>query len=111
MFLFVILVAAYFTGLGFYVQQNVGYEDVHFFEWTWQGVPTWMPAFAAGVGMFALMLLAAAYRSIRAGGRRRTMWRLLLEHESMIGELRDDTSRLRSEVDRLWGRGGRGVGA
>lgn len=104
MWLFLILIGAYFVGMGYFVQQNGQKLDVHMFMWTWAAIPAWLPVVSAGVVMFVLMFLWVMYGRARLGFRHWTLGRRISEHDSTIADLRQENNRLRTDVARLSGR-------
>lgn len=104
MLLFLLLLIAAYVLIGLYVAQNPSAtQDVFLVRWHWTGVHVWEPVAAAAVAIGVLfilyMLYAGAIHGVRAGSLRRRV----VTHESTIGDLRGENTRLREENARLRG--------
>jgi hypothetical protein len=103
MFMFLVLLVAYFVLLGVYVGQNHGPEPVSLFVWSWPDIRAWVPAGVAGLAMFVLMAAWGSYGRTRHGIRHWFLGRRISEHQSEIADLRAENEHLRRQLARLQG--------
>lgn len=103
MILFLLLLIAAYVLVGVYAYQNTGTHDMWLFNWHWAGVSAWWPVVLTAVGIGALFLLYMIYAGAVHGVRYGSIRRRVTTHESTIGDLRRDNTRLREENARLRG--------
>jgi hypothetical protein len=103
MILFLLLLIVAYVLVGVYAYQNTWTHDMWVFNWHWTGVSAWWPVVLAAVGIGALFLLYMIYAGAVHGVRYGSIRRRVLTHESTIGDLRRDNTRLREENARLRG--------
>jgi hypothetical protein len=113
MLLFLLLLIAAYVITGFYVAQNsTATQDVNLFGWHWTGIHVWYPVAAAAIAIGVLFVLYMMYAGLIHGVRAGSLRRRVVTHESTIGDLRGENTRLREENARLRGqlRGGTATG-
>lgn len=101
MLVLVILIALVVGGIGVYAAQNPTLHDVTIWQYHWTGVPTWVPAAAAGLGVALAFLIYMLYAGVRSGIRHGSLRLRLATRDTTIGDLRRENQVLREENARL----------
>jgi hypothetical protein len=113
MLLFLLLLIAAYVITGFYIAQNsTATQTVNLFGWHWTGIHVWYPVAAAAIAIGVLFILYMMYAGLIHGVRAGSLRRRVVTHESTIGDLRGENTRLREENARMRGqlRGGTATG-
>ena len=101
MFLFFILLLVAAALIGVFAYQNTATHDMTFLQWHFAGVPLWIPVVLAAVAVGVVMLLWLLALGATAGMRHGALRRRLGDHESTLGNVRQENTRLREENARL----------
>ena len=101
MILFLILLLLAAAGVGLYVTENAGTNDVTLWQWHWSAVPDWVPVVVTAAVIGGLFLLYMLYSGLVHGVRVGSMRRRVTTRESTINDLRHENQRLREENARV----------
>jgi uncharacterized integral membrane protein len=101
MFLFFILLIVAAVLIGVFSYQNTATHDMTFLQWHFSGVPLWVPVVLAAAAVGVILLLWLLALGATAGMRHGALRRRLGDHESSLGNLRQENTRLREENARL----------
>src|SRR5919199_5606709 len=101
MFLFFILLLVAAALIGVFAYQNTATHDMSFLQWHFSGVPLWVPVVLAAAAVGVIMLLWLLALGATAGMRHGALRRRLGDHESTLGNVRQENTRLREENARL----------